>query len=366
MLAKNESDWIGNNGSYAISRIGYVHMALGIWLAKKIGVPFYQQLLLGKFLNLLLYVVLMFWTIRVIPIYKKLVTIMSLMPTPIVLATAYSYDPVVIGMVSLGSALIIKEYYELDKKINWYEIVGIPLLFFIGSAPKAVYIPMILCGLFLPKSKFKNKNQSVVWKILLLGVCALLVMSFVLPATGGQMEGDSRGGDTDVVLQLQLILQHPVTYAKILVHNVYETFNSYVLGTDSFASMAYLGIHKFSTLIALLVFGTAFTEPREPMNTGNEKSLRILKIVSSIMILGTVALIWTALYLSFTEVGSLSIKGVQGRYYIPLALSAFTVFYSDKIQVKWNRILYNTVLLLCILFIWHSCLYTGYLVPYCL
>lgn len=365
-ISKEKSNLKGYGGYFSISKVGTLHMVIGVWLSKLCGVAFYNQVLIGKILNLLVYSILIFWSIRITPIYKRLVMVMGLMPTPMVLATAYTYDPVITGMFFLGSAFYIKEYYEWNKKLSWKELICIPLLFAIGSCSKAVYIPIILCGMFLPGRKFANRKQEIVWKTILILACVALMFSFIMPAAGGQMEGDARGGDTSVALQMQLIFQHPFVYAKVLMKNICETFNAYVLGVSSFASLAYLGIHKLANFIVLLLFGTALTEPREKMTLQTKKSLNTLKIVSGIMILGTVALIWTALYLSFTEVGSMTIKGVQGRYYIPLSLLGFTVLYTDKIQVKWNKIVYNTVLLLCILLIWNSCLYAKYLVPYCL
>lgn len=39
-----------------------------------------------------------------------------------------------------------------------------------------------------------------------------------------------------------------------------------------------------------------------------------------------VVLVWTALYLSFTEVGKSVISGVQARYYLPLFLEFICAF----------------------------------------
>ena len=60
---------------------------------------------------------------------------------------------------------------------------------------------------------------------------------------------------------------------------------------------------------------------------------------------GIVALIWTALYLSFTAVGSSRILGVQGRYYIPLFLLAAAILSPRHIKNETNPVRYNGLVL---------------------
>ena len=62
-------------------------------------------------------------------------------------------------------------------------------------------------------------------------------------------------------------------------------------------------------------------------------------------------LIWTALYLSFTPVGSLVINGVQSRYFIPLILPLLIIINTNKIKTNFNkeRLYYVYIILLTII-----------------
>ena len=93
--------------------------------------------------------------------------------------------------------------------------------------------------------------------------------------------------------------------------------------------------------------------------------MNIFKVCTLPLSAGVLVLIWTALYLAFTEVGEVVIKGVQGRYYIPLLLPLFLVFYTDKIYTKWKEENYNLVMYLIVLLILHLALYSRFLIPYC-
>ena len=57
-----------------------------------------------------------------------------------------------------------------------------------------------------------------------------------------------------------------------------------------------------------------------------------VRIITMIQIALVVALIWTALYLSYTEVGEEVIAGVQARYYLPFFLLLFICFQNKKIK----------------------------------
>lgn len=60
----------------------------------------------------------------------------------------------------------------------------------------------------------------------------------------------------------------------------------------------------------------------------------------------TVVLIWTALYLSFTEVGYTAIVGVQARYYLPFIFMIYLCLQNDKIECKMKVENYQTAVMM--------------------
>ena len=84
-----------------------------------------------------------------------------------------------------------------------------------------------------------------------------------------------------------------------------------------------------------------------------------------LVLAAVVVLIWTALYLSFTPVGSINIAGVQPRYYIPLLLPFFMIFYTDKVEAKWKDSSYNMIILLLALWLAHESMYSQYFLEFC-
>jgi uncharacterized membrane protein len=68
------------------------------------------------------------------------------------------------------------------------------------------------------------------------------------------------------------------------------------------------------------------------------------KIFIGIIIFVISALIWTALYLSFTIVGYPYIVGVQGRYFIPLVLIGLLLINARGVDYKVEEKTYNTII----------------------
>ena len=75
-------------------------------------------------------------------------------------------------------------------------------------------------------------------------------------------------------------------------------------------------------------------------------------------------MIWSALYLDFTEVGRTTIAGVQGRYYLPLLFPLFSMFLPVKLRTLWNERKYDLAVFAVIACIEFKTIYDCVLVPF--
>lgn len=351
---------------YAISNMGYVHTAVTAKLLNMLNVPFFTAFVLVKMVNLLLYVVLIWMAIRIVPTHKLLMTVLALMPTPMYMACAYSYDPMVIGCIFLGTAVMLREYYEPEKKLNWKRIALLCGAMVIGCCSKAVYIPLLLAALFLPESKFSSKKQRKIFRIVIVVVFLAMMSTFVLPAVfSSNRAGDSRGGNTNVTEQLKLIFTHLFGYIQVFFSNVWAALPDYLFGRESMAHLAYSGYLPSAALTGILAFTVAFTDKKAVCPDKGKKALRNFKLASLVCIFMVIGLIWTALYLSFTEVGMTAIAGVQGRYYLPFFFLLFYVIGDVSIENKMSPRIYRTIVLSVSVFMLFQMLYQPIYLTYC-
>ena len=213
---------------------------------------------------------------------------------------------------------------------------------------------MILSCMILRKEKFYSKKDAWIFKGFIVVVCFALLASFLLPVLSSpEQSSDTRGGDTNGALQLSYILKQPFAYAVVLGKNVIDTLQDSFMGPKALNSFAYLGDGKYSALCAAFLTGVALTDTYGDKQT-KKKTLDIsTRIAFLIVFIVTIVFIWTALYISFTEVAEEIIQGVQARYYLP-----FSFFVYLCIQ---NKNLKNTISLekyqLCIMTISNAILF---------
>lgn len=349
-----------------ISGVGYVHMAVAFKLLHALNVPFFTAFVITKMVNLFVYVILVWCAIRILPTHKLLMTVVGLMPTPIYMACAYSYDPLVIGCVFLATAIILREYYEPLTKISWKRILFLCIVMIIGCCPKAVYIPLILSIIALPSSKFESKKQHVMFIITIVVVFLAMMSTFVLPALiSSDQAGDLRGGDTSVSEQLALIFSHLFAYIRVFFENFWNTIGDYMFGRESLAHLAYSGYLRFSALTGILMMVVAFTDTKGTCPREGKTALTKYKIASLVCVAITIGLIWTALYLSFTEVGETTIAGVQGRYYIPFLFLVMYVIGDVQIENKIPLRVYRSIVLGISIFMLFQMIYQPIYLQYC-
>lgn len=359
-----------------LKQVGYLTQMLFYKAAKVVGIPFYYAYLAGKVGNLLLYTVVMYFALRYMKKGRLLMAAVGLMPTPLLMACSYAYDPTVICFMMLGFAVIFRELLDAGQKISVKSFVIFSVSMVIASMPKAVYIPFILIALILPQSKFQSRRTMWIMKGIVVLLFLAMMSTFVLPALlGGSEMGDTRGGDTNVGEQLRLILGHPFAYAKILfVDSILGEFGSFVLGSQSMLHFAYLDSRASCGYLAMgILLFLAFTDHQTYETGGNAKKIEKIyvfysfhKIMMGLLCLAVIVLIWTALYLDFTPVGSTTINGVQGRYYLPIMVPILLMLYTPKIKNHFSRSFYLSLVyggMGCVLFV---TVYEKLLLPYCM
>ena len=324
-----------------IYNIGLIPHACAIKMARYMGMSFHIMYLAGRMAGLLLYIITMFWAIKIIPTGKRMLLFIALTPTSIFLATTYTYDTMVFGFVSVFIALIMREWIEREGCINARNIVTGNAIFLIGCLPKAIYAPLALIPLLLQGDRYKNKKQKMIARVSSVIVFHLLFSSFFVPQLlNPESAGDPRGEGVNSPAQTALILHKPVTYICVAMKNIFRTLPDYMFGTDSFRLLGHLGEAKFMYLVPIMAVFLLLTD----FEWDKMKKINIRdRICIFVLCMMSIGLIWTALYISFTKVGVTKIEGVQGRYYRPLLWIIYLVFSSKYVQVNISTKRYNQI-----------------------
>ncbi len=321
---------------------GYVGSALLLKIGELVHIPFSVLYKLGRLGNLYIYAVILYFAIKKMPIGKAIFAFLALMPEPMMLAGVYSYDPAVTSCLWLSFAGIMDAALS-DRKINWKTYALIVIAFIWGCRIKAVYAPLILLGLMIPKENFRSKREMYLMKGGFIVICVLMMLSFVLPVVIAPRDiGDVRGDSTSEKGQLAYILGQPLAYAWVLICNLYRTFPSYVFGENSLGLLGTTGTMSFTW--ALYAGSAAVILTAGQSYSGKRLSKR-QKLWIFILCAGTAVLVWTSMYIAFTKPGKTYIDGVQGRYYLPFLPLLWLVFNPEKIIVRMENKNYHAMIL---------------------
>lgn len=330
-----------------LATFAYAPVALVINICKIIKLGFADIIIAARTANLIFYALVMFFAIKRLKKGKILMALTALMPTSLFLASTVSYDPVVTSCIYLGLAYILNVMTDDKEKVVWWKAALAVVAMGYGCMAKAIYAPLVLIALFIPKDRYKDKKTR---RIVIGGVVlafAVLMLSFILPELiSGGGDGDIRGGNTSHGGQMGAILSNPFTYGALLIKSVGTNILRYTIGPAALDILNLLGYgNTIIAIDALLIFVLlTYSDDDRAMSLKARAGTAIMCLMSAI-------LIWSALYLSYTEVGVTDhIAGVQGRYFIPMLVPLMMLVPSEKIKTGFakDRIKYNCVVFLII------------------
>lgn len=336
----------------AYSIIGYVPFALAMFVGRGLGLSFIHIFIAGKFVNLFVYALLIYFSIRRLKSGKLIGAVIGMFPTNIFLACTYSCDTWITGFLMLGVSYIIGAVQSKEASVTIKDMIIILGAFVIGCAPKAIYFPFILLALIIPADRFKSKKHRKIFKWGILICTFAVLLSFMLPfLANGSSRSDVRGGsDVNAVEQVKFILLNPLEYTKILINHIINYIsigNQYMTA----ATYTYMGDSKHFVLIVAILAMAVFCDRSK---FDREINTVKVKAYAAAIIFVTIALISTSLYVSFTPVANSVINGCQYRYLLPLIFPAAYFLANVKMVNKGGKNIIYTLAMICMVGILYS------------
>ena len=343
----NDKGVLSSNKEYKLfyNHIGYLPAALAIGMGRMMNLPFQYLFLFGKLGNLIVYAAVCCYGMKKLKGGKILFAVIAMLPANIYLAANYSYDFWVTGFIMMGTAYLISELQQPDKKLEKKDFLIMLGGFVIGMGPKAIYFCMVFLCMQLGRTKFKTERRFRQYRtaVICASICVALSFLFPLIFSAGANINDIRGGaGVDSAGQIKFIITNPVQYTKILLSFLGNSYLNIVNAPRLIGNMGYLGVGKFSVL-AIILMAVAACADRNSCDTGVLTHPFRLSVLGSAFI--TVCLIATALYVSYNPVASEGIGGCQPRYLLPLVFVVAYCLGSGKIKFVINKRLINSLLL---------------------
>ena len=293
----------------------YIVPALGLWIGRILHFSIYLSYYLGRFFNFLLFLYIGYKAIQIIPKYKWLVFVFYFNPMLIQQGISFSADMWLDSFCIFAVAYFFYLYEKEEIEVKDIYVV----MTLIGGVLIAKYVYFTLFGIYLllvPKLFRMPKKNWLHFLLGMMGAGILFVFSLKLAAGAETVPSIKEyliTSKVDGTAQMQFLLSKPENIIRMYQSTFITMMPFYISSFISNLGWLEISLNAFSILFFyLLLFSVASVEHEKCKGGSRIWILVVGLLLSMFIILG--------LYLHWTPVGSFVTLGVQGRYFIPVAL----------------------------------------------
>jgi uncharacterized membrane protein len=297
----------------------YFPSVIGIYTAKAAHAPLIWYVYLSRIFSLVIWVILVYLAVKVIPAGKWFIVALALLPTSITQALTVGLDSLLLGSSWLLIALVFA-FISKKIKLSWAFIVVLTVLSLAVSSVKQGYILLAALPLLIPQGRFYNKRYFTIWKVALATLLIATTISFgffTSDITKDVTLTPVAGSNINSGQQLHYILHNPfLVTGRFIVQPFTKSYDTVYEGVVGILTnrLIYLSIPVMGLLYLALLL--SWKQTKALAEFIKRKSYFIIMV--SLIAIGTYLLISAALFLSFTQVGSSSVSGIGGRYFLPI------------------------------------------------
>jgi uncharacterized membrane protein len=294
----------------------YFPQAAAIAAARLFGAGPLTILYAGRLGNLLVWSLLIYLALRLMPMLDWTLLLLALTPMSLCQAASLSGDAMVNGLCFLFIATVLYLAVGDEKPIGARQLTAV---LFLGAAialAKTAYLPMTLLLLIVPARKFGGRRRK--WLALAFFVAVTLSISvgwtlstyhnFVLPGSSPIQQFASR-------------LSHPLDAMRSYIGQLFSIpFLCSIIGKLGWYDTR-LWRPSVIAYVVMLVLSTQI---------GGWPTVRLERWQKGIIALSAIV-VWLAVFtlvdLAFTAVGAIGVTSLQGRYLIPATPLIALLFY---------------------------------------
>ena len=283
----------------------------------------------GAFANLLMYVIISFWAIHIIPYGKDVLGMIGMLPMMSSVLASYSYDVFNQALIMLYFSMTMAFIYS-KKKIPRGKWVIYCIVVFLFTPVKIIYACFLVLVLAIPRECFLNKKQEYFRKgiIFFVGVPAVLVNRWyrIVQVFVDHVQG-KRGMAGHIELQLEDLIH---TWCNSLVSST----NFYV-ETMLGGRLGWLNVEVSNVVIMIFVILLIFAtfSGLQTVNITQDQCF-FYRVVLGISLLGMFAM---ATVIWWDKENSILI-GLQGRYFVPyLCFLPFVIGFGSEKQHDFSQ-----------------------------
>jgi|tagenome__1003787_1003787.scaffolds.fasta_scaffold20980752_4 uncharacterized membrane protein len=295
-------------GSVVYSPAGYVPQVIAVRTGETAHFSVEWTLRLGRVLNLALCIALVWWALRIMPFGRWLMVTIALSPPMAAGATSFGQDALVNGGAFLLTAMGLKVAVERRWTVSRAAVVG--TVGAVISVAKFVYLPLLsIAALPVPERVGIPR-----WLLppLLIGLVAAALLCAWIRITAGAVVDPFRPWVPTFPEQVSWAITHPIDFSALIARTWLVWLPSmwarlYDFGDSTVPTIWAAAVPGTAAIVTMMIYGD-----HKAVDLNRGRRIWMLLIVAAVTFLVTVAM-----FLTLAPRGSITIEGIQARYFLP-------------------------------------------------
>lgn len=307
---------------------GYIVQAIGINIAKTLGLEAIWLIWLGRIGNTLLSAIICRFAVKIAPEFKMHLLAIGCLPMAIYLSASLSIDAIINSSSLLVIAYFIRMYCAKDNSLSFKNIGVFLLLCLVPGLAKFVYMAFAALIIFVPSKKFTIR---LVFGIKVLSIFLMFILTVIWYLRSLTLPSMPAMANVNAAEQIKFILSNPSAFLGMLFEYIGisgpQLFNGlFTFGWLSYSTPALSSLYMMFYGALMILY---------PIKLKIRKMTRVGIFLICLVIYVSVGVI---MYLTWTEVGGGGFSGVQSRYFIPLLALTPVVFGINNNQQEDKKI----------------------------
>lgn len=334
---KELSEYNFNLGSENV--VAKVGSLAGVVLARLLDLGPVALFYLGRFGSIVAFVACALAAYKITPVFKNAIVATSLLPMTLHLAASYSYDSGIIGLSMLLISCILRAMYG-QGRLRGRDLVPIAVLAAAVAPCKVVYSVSILLVLFIPTHRFPSQKSAFIFRggVFAVAACSLVAFRFlsVSELASSAATVQVRGNEVGHFYSLGMLFSQPAMTLKLFLRTL-DTYGAYYAFTMLGGSLAWLQENLEAPALLMAAYAVIGVLCMQADKPGVMRGRGLFRGTCAVLFCLCVAGIMLSMCIGHTFDTELVIRGVQGRYFLPVLPLLLIALCSNSLVVCWKN-----------------------------
>ncbi|MEA1898150.1 MAG: DUF2142 domain-containing protein [Bacteroidota bacterium] len=339
----------------------YLPQASGIFLGKQFGANPFWLIYLGRLSNLLIFTILAYYAIKIVPFKKWLFVLLISLPMSLSIHSSLSADMLLNALSYLMIAIALNlSFNENIQQISRKYIAAIFIISVLFGLAKLIYVPILFLLVLIPSRKFISSKVKIGFLVTIIcaGIGTAVIQKSVIDSkyipyseyNEAYRDQTMLKKGVDINKQIEFIIENPKTTVLVFVKSFFKEFRNMTRGYIGILGWADIYLPSWFIYMAYLFIFIIVMFDFENNNIPGFTLFQ--RCYFGLLVFGLLVLIMLSQYLSWDMVGEGRVYPLQGRYFIPLFPLFFLMLF-NVLKIKTGFFVPNTlakgVLVFCIL-----------------